>query len=163
MKRKLEQLPQIMLVGLTARTNNKDEMNPDTSKIGPLAESFWSNQEGSEIKHRASPGVTYSVYTDYVTDENGEYTYFIGEAVSSFDDQDLAHFNALVIPGSQYMKFTTEPGAMPNVVVQAWQDIWQMTDSMFEGKRKYIADFEVYDQRAADPSNTVIDIYIGTE
>ena len=31
------------------------------------------------------------------------------------------------------------------------------------GKRKYIADFEVYDERASDPNNTVIDIYIGTE
>lgn len=31
----------------------------------------------------------------------------------------------------------------------------------FGGKRKYIADFEIYDQRAADPNNAVIDIYIG--
>ncbi len=31
------------------------------------------------------------------------------------------------------------------------------------GKRKYIADFEVYDQRAANPNQAVIDIYIGIE
>lgn len=29
------------------------------------------------------------------------------------------------------------------------------------GERVYIADFEIYDQRAADPSNAIADIYIG--
>lgn len=29
------------------------------------------------------------------------------------------------------------------------------------GQRAYKADFEVYDQRAADPNSAVLDIYIG--
>ena len=28
-------------------------------------------------------------------------------------------------------------------------------------QRGYKADFEVYDQRAADPSNSILDIYVG--
>ena len=31
----------------------------------------------------------------------------------------------------------------------------------FEGKRTYLSDFEVYDQRAADPNKAIVDIYIG--
>ena len=52
---------------------------------------------------------------------------------------------------------------MPDVVISAWQKIWAMDGNDFGGKRKYIADFEVYDERASNPNNTVIDIYIGTE
>lgn len=161
MQKQPELLDEIKLVGLTARTNNNDEMNPDTSKIAALAGSFWSNLDSNLIKHRSKPGVTYSVYTEYESDEHGEYTYFIGERVNSFEDQDLDKFTTLTIPVSKYMKFTTDAGTMPDVVIQAWQQIWQMNDIDFDGKRAYIADFEVYDQRAADPSNAVIDIYIG--
>ena len=50
---------------------------------------------------------------------------------------------------------------MPEVVINAWQQIWQMSSNDFEGRRAYIADFEVYDQRAMDPANTSLDIYIG--
>jgi len=36
-----------------------------------------------------------------------------------------------------------------------------MTAEDFGGKRAYQADFEVYDQRAQDPKNTSLDIFIG--
>jgi len=36
-----------------------------------------------------------------------------------------------------------------------------MSSNDFGGKRAYQADFEVYDQRARDPNNTVLDIHIG--
>ena len=59
------------------------------------------------------------------------------------------------------MKFTTNPGSMPNVVIQAWQDIWKMSSSDFSGERSYIADFEIYDEKDSDSKNAVVDIYIG--
>jgi predicted transcriptional regulator YdeE len=36
-----------------------------------------------------------------------------------------------------------------------------MNDQDFGSKRAYLADYEVYDQRAIDPNNAVVDIYIG--
>lgn len=163
MKKQTASLPQITLVGLTARTNNKNEMDPKTSKIGALAGSYWGQQIANDIKHRTHPGVTYAVYTEFESDEHGEYTYFIGEAVDSIDKQNLSQFKTITIPKSAYQKFTTEAGKMPEVVIAAWQKIWNMKAADFGGKRAYIADFEVYDQRAADPNNTVLDIYIGVE
>jgi predicted transcriptional regulator YdeE len=50
---------------------------------------------------------------------------------------------------------------MPDVVIAAWQAIWAMNDSELGGKRRYVADFEIYDDRASDPNNTIVDIYIG--
>ncbi|HLB43248.1 MAG TPA: effector binding domain-containing protein [Gammaproteobacteria bacterium] len=159
MKTEKIKLGELTLVGLTARTNNKNEMNPKTSKIGTLAGSYWGNQVANNIKHRINPGITYAVYTEFDSDENGDHTYFIGEAVSSIENQDLSQFKIITISKSHYQKFTTPPGKMPDVVISAWQKIWAMGG----GKRKYIADFEVYGERASDPNNTVIDIYIGTE
>ena len=160
-KRKKTKLDQLILVGLTARTNNKNEMNPKTAKIGELAGFYWSQQMANKIKHRRTPGITYAVYTEYESDEHGDYTYFIGEAVDSIENQDLSQFKTLFIPASSYQKFTTQPGKIPEIIISAWQAIWQMDEKDFGGKRKYLADFEIYDQRASDLNNSVIDIYIG--
>lgn len=153
----------LMLMGITVRTNLKNEMNPETAKIGIIAASYWQQNIANEFKARKSPGVTFSVYTDYESDEYGDYTYFIGEEVESLENQNLSKFNQLTIPSSRYQKFTAGPGKMPFVVIEAWQKIWKMTPDELGGKRKYISDFEIYDQRAADPLNTTLDVYIGIE
>ena len=160
-KQKIVLAHNIILLGLTARTNNKNEMNPQTSKIGMLAGKYWGEQIANQFKNRVQAGVTYSVYTEFESDEHGEYTYFIGEAVESLENQDLSKFKSIIIPAGTYQKFTTESGKMPEVVITAWQKIWKMTAEDFGGKRQYLADFEVYDHRALDPNNTVVDVYIG--
>ncbi|MCE3239278.1 MAG: hypothetical protein K0R24_2259 [Gammaproteobacteria bacterium] len=160
MKKELVNKSEIKLVGLTARTNNKNEMNPETSKIGKLAGRFWGQNVANQISDRKNPGTTFSVYTEYDSNEHADYTYFIGEEVNSFENIS-ADFQKLTIPAATYQKFTTPSGKMPEVVINAWQQIWQMSASGFGGERAYIADFEVYDQRAADPANTSLDIYIG--
>ena len=38
-----------------------------------------------------------------------------------------------------------------------------MSDDDLGGKRNFIADFEVYDSRSADPTNASFDIYVGIE
>jgi predicted transcriptional regulator YdeE len=160
MKKELENKSEIKLVGLTARTNNTNEMNPQTSKIGELASRFWSQNIAAQIVNRKNPDVTLSVYTNYDSNEYGDYTYFIGEEVSSFENIPT-ELEKLTIPAAQYQKLTTPSGKMPEVVMNAWQQIWKMSSDDFGGDRAYIADFEVYDQRARDPSNTSLDIYIG--
>ena len=161
MQKEQTHLNEITLIGRTARTNNMSEMNPETGKIAKLAGSYWMEQTATQFSHRTNPGVTYCAYTDFESDENGDYTYFIGEAVSSFDDQDLEQFSTLTIPASNYQKFTTEPGPIPSIIINAWHSIWNMTEKDFEGKRTYVADFEIYDHRASDLSNAVVDIFIG--
>lgn len=160
MQKELANKTEIKLIGLTARTNNKNEMNPQTSKIGELAGRFWSQNIASQISNRKNPDVTLSIYTEYDSNEHGDYTYFIGEEVSSFDNVPSG-LQKLIIPAAKYQKFTTPSGKMPDVVITAWQQIWEMSANDFGGERAYIADFEVYDQRASDPANTSLDIYIG--
>lgn len=150
---------QFILSGLTVRTSNKNEMDPATAKIGPLVQRYFQNQIANKIQHRANPGVTYLGYTDYESNEHGEYTFLIGEAVSENTPQ--SDFRILLIPAGAFQKFSTASGKLPDVVIQTWQQIWKMDSAQLGGARKYCADFEVYDHRAMDPSNAVVDIYIG--
>ena len=160
MKKERINKPEIKLAGLSIRTNTQNEMTPQTAKIKGLIEQFKNESIAEQITNRIHPGICFAVYTDYESDEHGDYTYFIGEQVDSFEGI-TSHLQQLVIPPSTYQKFTTSYGPMPEVVINAWQHIWQMSPDELGGKRIYVADFEVYDERASDPSKTCLDIYIG--
>lgn len=160
MQKEMIHKEEIRLIGLSARTNNKNEMNPLTSKIADLAGVYWVQNVAAQISNRKNPDVTFSVYTDYASDEHGDYTYFIGEEVSSFDHIPPG-FQTLTIPAAKYQKLTTPSGKMPEVVIHAWQKIWNMSANDFGGMRAYVADFELYDKRASNPLDAVVDIHIG--
>jgi predicted transcriptional regulator YdeE len=160
MKKTIAQLPEIKLVGITARTNNASEMNPTTSKIGLTAQTYFHGGLAEKIAHRKNPGTTYCIYTNYESDFTGDYTYFIGEEVTSFKDAG-SEFETLSIPSQNYAKFTNGPEKMPDVCISAWQQIWAMSPSDLGEVRNYIADFEVYDERSRDLQNVTLDIYIG--
>lgn len=155
-------LPEVKLVGITARTSNALEMNPETSKIGATMQKFFASGMQAQIFGRKNPGTTFCVYTNYESDVNGDYTYFIGEEVTSFENIDK-EFETLTIPAQNYAKFTNQPGPMPTVCIDMWQAIWKMNAVDLGGVRAYIADFEVYDHRSQNPEQAVLDIYIGIE
>ena len=162
MKKELTNKPEIKLVGLSVRTNNKNEMNPQTAKIGETAGYFWSQNIVAQIPNRKNPGMVLAVYTDYDSNVHGDYTYFIGEEVNSFENIPSG-LRQLIIPPAQYQKFIVPAGKMPEVVINAWQQIWNMSADDLGGKRAYKADFEVYDVSKSNPDNTSLDIYIGIE
>jgi predicted transcriptional regulator YdeE len=153
-------LPEIKLVGLHVRTNNKAEMDPLTAKISPCVQQYFHQQWAEKIPHRTHPGRTFCAYTNYESDYTGDYTFYIGEEVNSLEDIPEG-LESHIIPPQTYINFITQPGPMPTVLINAWQDIWKMSSENLSGERSYHTDFEVYDERASDPQNTILDIYIG--
>ncbi len=160
MEKSHTKLEEIKLVGLKVRTNNKNELGSLKGKIPPLVQQYFHQQLFNKIPNRKNPGTTLCVYTDYESDHTGDYTYYIGEAVTSFDHlpKDL---ETLTIPTQNYTKFTTKPNPMPKVLTDAWTDILKMSPKDLNGHRAYRADFEVYDERASDHNKMILDIYIG--
>lgn len=155
-------LPEFKLIGISARTSNALELNPQTGQIVPSLQRYFGEQLFEKIPHRKKPSTTFCVYTNYESDFNGAYTYFIGEEVTAIDDIPEG-MELLVIPAQRYVKFTSGPGPMPQVVQEPWFKIWQMSDEELGGKRRYAADFEVYDERALDKNHTIVDIFIGVK
>lgn len=160
MQKELTTQAAIKLVGLSTRTNNKNEMDPTKAKIGNLISQYWQQGWNELTPHQKHPNITFAAYTNYDSDEHGDYTYFYGVEVSSFDDMP-SELTQLTIPAGKYQKITTEQGTMPMNLINAWMAIWQMTEHDFGGKRCYGVDFEVYDERASDLANSIVDIYIG--
>lgn len=160
MNKTIATLPVIKLVGIEVRTSNALEMNPETAKIGPTMQKFFMKGMQAQISERKNPGRVFAVYTNYESDKQGSYDYFLGEEVNDFADK-AKEFATLTIPTQTYAKFTSNPGQMPSVVIDMWQNIWKMNESSLGGHRSYIADFEIYDERSRDPRSTVLDIYIG--
>jgi len=146
------------VVGISARTTNAEEMTSD-GVIGAT----WGRlfQEGvlGKIPNKADPRIV-AVYTDYASDRNGEYTFLLGARVSS--DADVpAGMLARKVPAGKYAVFTSEKGPGPKVVPALWMQIASLPQGAVGTDRMYRADFEIYDERAMDPQNLQMDVYVG--
>lgn len=148
------ELAEILLVGMEIRTNNEDEMS-GRGKIANLGQRFY--REGlPKIETHVQDSI-FAVYTDYESDETGWYTYFIGVKVSSLAEIPPG-MKGKRIPAAKYAKILTSAGALPDVVIKKWQQIW--ADDLLKKKRAYTADLEIYDLSRGGAEQTKIVIYL---
>jgi predicted transcriptional regulator YdeE len=146
------------VIGISARTTNAKEMSGQ-GVIGQQWARFMKEDLLSKIPDKVDSN-TLAVYTDYESDANGAYTFMLGTKVSSAEDVP-AGMVAKKIPAARYAVFTSEKGPVAKVVPETWSHIWALPKSAPGGSRAYQADFEVYDQRAADSQNAQVEVYVG--
>jgi predicted transcriptional regulator YdeE len=150
-------LPGFLIIGIEARTTNAKEATADGA-IPAQWQRFFQEGILSKIPGKIGSNI-YALYTDYASDRNDEYSFMIGAMVKD-GTTPTPGLVAKHVSGGQFAVFTTDQGPLPQVVPGAWQKLWKLED---EGKfkRAYKTDFELYDQRAQDPQNAQVDIYIG--
>lgn len=146
------------VIGIAARTNNAQEAGPE-GRIPKLWQRVMQEHVIDHVPGRTGPTL-YAVYTAYASDANGDYTLVLGAKVRP-ETNAPAGMIATAVPSGQYAVFSSERGPVAKVVVETWMRIWAYYQSTASGQRAYRADFEVYDERAADPDNAQVDIYIG--
>ena len=158
MKPKVVERGEFTVVGIAARTSNAREMTAE-GIIGKQ----WGRlmQEGllAKIPNKADRNIV-AVYTDYDSDHNGEYTFVLGARVKS-DGEVPAGMLAKKIPAGKFAVFTSENGPAAKIVPETWMKINSLPHSAVGGDRAYRADYEIYDERAADPANSQVDVYVG--
>lgn len=154
----IQQQPGFYIAGLTIRTNNAQEMS-GKGKIGSLWQQFLQANLVAKIPNKIGADLI-AVYTDYETDHTGHYTYLLGVPVLS-DESLPATLTFKHIPAGRYAVFTSGRGPVTQIVPEIWQRIWSMSPEELGGIRAFQTDYEIYDQRAADPANAQIDVYIG--
>ncbi|EEM09021.1 GyrI-like domain-containing protein [Bacillus pseudomycoides] len=142
-------------IGISATTKNEIEMSTE-GKIPKLWTDYCQGQITDQIPNKRKQSETLALYSNYESDETGAYTYTIGMPVSSLDTIP-ENMTSLTIPAQTYAVFTTRKGPVSEVIVETWQDIWKWSK---ENKRAFTTDFELYDERAMDPNNVQVDIYI---
>jgi predicted transcriptional regulator YdeE len=157
---RIVQLDAFELMGIAVRTNNAKEASADGA-IPKLWQRVMQEHALNTVPDPVDQSI-YAVYTDYASDANGDYTLLLGKKVRS----GLKSSDGLVgktVPAGRYAVFTSGRGPVAKVVVETWKQIWSYYQSPVNGQRAYRADFELYDQRAVDPNNAQVDIYIGVK
>jgi predicted transcriptional regulator YdeE len=149
----LVEKPAFTVIGIAGRTRNALEMSGD----GIIARQwgrFLQENLLTLIPDKADEAIR-AVYTEYSSDQDGEYTFMIGARVKSAASIPVGMV-AKTIPGGKYAVFLSECGPVERIVPETWQRIWKA-----EITRAYSADYEIYDERAAAPSKAQVEVCVG--
>jgi len=148
------------VVGIAVRTSNAEQMTPERP-IGKQWERLSKEGTLAAIPNKADGNIV-ALYTEYASDKDGEYTYVLGARVTKVESVPTGMV-AKNVPAGRYAMFTSERGPVQTVIVEMWRRVWATPKSAFGGDRTYKADFEVYDQRAQNPADSVVDLYIAVQ
>lgn len=154
----MKQMAGFDVMGISARTDNASEMS-GRGEIGKIWQKFMDEHLAATIPAKVGNEII-ALYTEYESDQQGRYTYLLGVKVSS-----IAHvpqgFTGRHVPPGRYAVFTSEKGPLANVVPKAWQQIWATSPQHMGGTRAFLSDYEIYDERAQNPANGQVDLYVG--
>lgn len=146
------------VVGIAVRTSNAEQMTP-ARPIGKQWERLMGEGLLAAIPDKVD-GKIVAVYLEYANDKDGEYTYLLGARVTKSENLPAGMVTKKV-PAARYAVFTSERGPVQKVIVDLWRRVWATPKNELGGDRTYKADFEVYDERARNPADAVVDLFIG--
>jgi len=133
----VKQVPEKLIFGISCRTSNAREMNPETAQIGKLHAKF---DELAEVDYSGGARV-YGAYYAYESDASGEFNVFSGADQATPTTTEL---ESLRLPAATYMIFKGK-GEMPQVVIDLWQQVWAFfSNPECAYQRAYTVDYEFY-------------------
>lgn len=138
-------------IGIGVRTSNQGNAAED---IGGLWNRFMLDDIKSKIPNKVSENV-YSIYTEYDGDFMQPYTCVLACEVSSLDTIPEG-MQSVEASAQTYNTFTDKGDLSQGLVYGIWEKAWKI-----DLDRRYEVDFEIYDEKAADPANAEVTIYIG--
>ena len=145
------------VVGIAVRTSNAEQMT-EARPIGKQWERLFKEGVLAAIPNKADSNIL-AVYSEYASDKDGEYTYLLGARVTKVEKLPDG-MTVKNVPAGRYALFTSERGPVQKVIVEMWRRVWETPKSALGGDRTYRADFELYDQRAQNPADAVVDLYV---
>ncbi|MCJ7932421.1 MAG: GyrI-like domain-containing protein [Chryseobacterium sp.] len=142
------------VIGIAVRTTN--ENNQAAEDIGALWEKFMKEGILNAIPNKVD-NTLYSIYTDYEKDHTKPYTTLLGCKVENLDSIPEG-MTGQSFDGGNYVKFTAKGDLTKGSVINEWVKIWNM-----EIDRAFTADFEIYGEKAQNPSDAEVDIFIAVK
>lgn len=140
------------LIGITVRTTNSN--GKAAADISDLWNRFWEESIIDKIPNKSGTDI-YCAYTNFESDFTGAYTTLIGCKVSSLDIIPEG-MTGITISSSVYNHFVARGNILEGAIKNEWIKIW--TSDL---NRLYKTDFEVYSERAKNPLDAEVDIYVG--
>ncbi len=142
-------MPQKHLIGIGTRTKNENEMGSN-GNIPKLWEKFF----GEVLpKLKITDKFIYAVYKDYESDENGEYSFFIG-----VPSDEINIFETVQLPEGKFLELTSSKGKSPNIIIELWQVVWANSD--IKRRRAFEIDYEIYPIDFLTTSETQVRLFL---
>jgi predicted transcriptional regulator YdeE len=146
-----QQIQPFSIIGIAVRTTNEN------GQAGMDIPALWNKFIMEDIAAQI-PGKTgtaaYCIYTDYEKDHTKPYTTILGCQV-----ENLHHIPAGMVgrffSDGNYTSFTAKGNLAEGIVFAAWEKIWSS-----DLDRAFTADFEVYGEKAQNPANAEVDIFV---
>lgn len=142
------------VIGIEVRTTNENEQA--AKDIPVLWEKFMKENLLNNIPNKIDNTI-YSIYTEYEKDHTKPYTTLLGCKVESLENipEGMAGKS---FDGGDYIRFTAKGNLAEGLVINEWLKIWNM-----DLGRTFTADFEIYGEKAQDPSDAEVDILIAVK
>ena len=134
---KVSYVKNLMLLGISTRTNNENEKDEETQKIAALWEKYDVENIYSKTFNKVNNTSFYGVYSNYESDVNGDYDVTVAVEVTKLKD------NPISIENKKYLVFKKE-GELPDICSELWEEIWEYFANNNEYERAYTIDFEKY-------------------
>ena len=96
----------------------------------------------------------FSIYTNYQSDHTEPYDTILGCKVSSLENIPEG-MTGQAFEGGTYEKFVSKGDLTKGVVYGTWAEIWEQKLG-----RTYTADFEMYGERAQNPTDAEVDVLV---
>lgn len=151
---KVDHQDSFLVMGLTVRTNNETEAGGQ----GKIPQLWERVMELDQIPNRVGDGMVV-VYSNYASDNTGDYDYTLGAQVSSADKVPDGYV-VRTIQAGRYAVVSSAQGPPEEVIPALWQRIAHMTPAELGGTRAYQTDFETY-APFTDPSVMQVDAHVG--
>jgi len=147
-------IPSFNIIGIAIRTSNQN--NQAAKDIPELWARFFENDIMNRIPNKVSNEL-YCVYTEYERDHTLPYTTLLGCKVAHLDDlpEDM---DGIRIEESLYHHVEAEGNLAAGIVYDTWLNIWEAGLP-----RAFSADFEIYGEKAQNPEQAKVDIFIALQ
>jgi predicted transcriptional regulator YdeE len=144
----------INVIGISVRTTN--ENGQSSQDIPALWNQFMTAGIANKITNKTSSTI-YCIYTDYELDHTKPYTTILGCAVENLDTIPDGMVGIIINEG-KFSEHLAKGNLIEGVVFNEWIKIWNSDIS-----RTFITDFEVYGEKAQNPENAEVAIFIGIQ
>ncbi|UUW07274.1 GyrI-like domain-containing protein [Flavobacterium plurextorum] len=142
------------VIGISVKTTN--ENNQAAKDIADLWGKFMNDKILEAIPNKIDNTV-YSIYTDYESDHTKPYSTILGCRVENLNNIP----NGMIgksFDGGNYVKLSAKGDLMKDLIINKWLEIWKMNLN-----RAFTADFEVFGEKAQNPSDAEIDFLIAVK
>lgn len=147
----IKTIQKFSVIGISVRTSN--ENNQAGQDIPALWNKFMTEGIAEQIPTKIDNSI-FCIYTDYEKDHTKSYTTILGCRVENLDTIPNGMIGK-TFEEAIYKKHIAKGNILQGMIYSEWKKIWNS-----DLDRAFTADFEVYGEKAQNPENAGVDIFV---